>query len=572
MRLITEEPNLSSIQLLEDQEVPLSDALKATAQLTWTESISPSAIRSVEQDRAEKTAFGELVNRRGRKIKRKEPPKQDFITQEDALSRATDEGVTLEIPERGISDFKLNELIRLQKEQQLRESVSASFKGEGFGAGAARFGVSFGTALLDPANIAAAFVPVVGEARYAVMLSRATGGLGRLGVRARVGAIEGAAGAALVEPVILSQAIDEQRDYDLTDSFLNVAFGTVFGGGLHMGFGAIGDAVKARKQKISDGTITPEELATPVEHTTQPVSKTAEHVNSLTPQQREILGRTAVYQMSQGKEVNIEALIASMDEVNGPSLDEIEVSVKQDLEAEFKVEAEVKAKEISKLDKDIKTLQESKKPLTDEKLNLEKARKNIKDKAPKSDKKLSKTERSRRKQERIKAKEAEIDSRLNEVTAKLNKVDEDIQIKSDTRTNLEDPDVEAARNQERINREVNKRSKGFKKNPLSQAVSDATQQFGLGKSLQESNDAVGAGSLPEVAAQIEARISEGLDENVDLNQAQKWLDEVTEEINELPEDLRVEGQKILDAENAKVAEAQETSLAIKSALSCKGRT
>ena len=43
--------------------------------------------------------------------------------------------------------------------------------------------------LLDPLNIASAFVPVVGEARYANLLARAASPLGRAGVRAGVGAL-----------------------------------------------------------------------------------------------------------------------------------------------------------------------------------------------------------------------------------------------------------------------------------------------------------------------------------------------------------------------------------------------
>jgi len=85
----------------------------------------------------------------------------------------------------------------------------------------------------------AAFVPVVGEARWAIMAAR----LGRPAARLITGMAEGAVGAALTEPFVYAQAKAEQADYGLMDSLLNVAFGTVLGGGLHVGAGWLKDRV-----------------------------------------------------------------------------------------------------------------------------------------------------------------------------------------------------------------------------------------------------------------------------------------------------------------------------------------
>jgi len=60
----------------------------------------------------------------------------------------------------------------------------------------------------------------------------------RAAVRAGIGAIEGTAGAAMLEPATYALSRAEQRDYTMADSLANLAFGGIMGGGLHAGFGA----------------------------------------------------------------------------------------------------------------------------------------------------------------------------------------------------------------------------------------------------------------------------------------------------------------------------------------------
>ena len=116
----------------------------------------------------------------------------------------------------------------------------------GFGLGAAQFGTALFGSLLDPINIAASFIPVVGQARLAQLTARA----GQTGARAVTGVAEGAVGAALVEPIVYGQArMEYDQDYTMMDSLLNVAIGGVLGGGLHVGFGKISDRINATKQK-----------------------------------------------------------------------------------------------------------------------------------------------------------------------------------------------------------------------------------------------------------------------------------------------------------------------------------
>lgn len=141
-----------------------------------------------------------------------------------------------------ISETHARELRDLKQAELARRDVFARAEG-GLIQGAARLGVGLATSIVDPLNIASAFIPVVGPSRYALMLKQAAGPAGRTAVRIGVGAAEGAVGAAVVEPLVYGVARSEQADYHATDSMLNLAFGTVMGGGLHAGAGAVGDAL-----------------------------------------------------------------------------------------------------------------------------------------------------------------------------------------------------------------------------------------------------------------------------------------------------------------------------------------
>lgn len=121
-----------------------------------------------------------------------------------------------------------------------RNDIYGRFKG-GAAQQVAGFGVGLISQALDPLNAASAFLPVVGEARFALWAER----FGSVAARVGVGAIEGAAGAALLEPLTYSFAQDEQRNYGWVDSVANITFGTIIGAGLHAGVGAVSDRIAA---------------------------------------------------------------------------------------------------------------------------------------------------------------------------------------------------------------------------------------------------------------------------------------------------------------------------------------
>lgn len=148
--------------------------------------------------------------------------------------------------------------------------------------------------MLDPLNVASAFIPVVGEARFAALAGR----IGVGGARAVTGAVEGAVGAAILEPIVLAGARYEQADYDIVDSLANIAFGAGMGAGLHFAGGALKDRIEARR------------TASPIER----------QIDDLPRADQEALARTAVAQMSEGRPIDV-----------GPILDTMRTTRRQDL-------------------------------------------------------------------------------------------------------------------------------------------------------------------------------------------------------------------------------------------------
>jgi hypothetical protein len=106
--------------------------------------------------------------------------------------------------------------------------------------------------VLDPINVASAFIPVFPAARYAHLVKN----LGLTKARAVRGVVEGSVGATLAESIVITQAAQEQdENYNLLDSFLNVTIGGVLGGGLHVGFGKLSDTIERRSQKTKEQAV-----------------------------------------------------------------------------------------------------------------------------------------------------------------------------------------------------------------------------------------------------------------------------------------------------------------------------
>ncbi|MGH8466242.1 MAG: hypothetical protein ACRESP_14085, partial [Pseudomonas sp.] len=173
----------------------------------------------------------------------RQEPETPLLGAQQARDKVTAAGLDIKIPDQGIRSGALDVLIERHREQLARQQIMVRANG---GSIPVTIAGSLAASLLDPLNIASAFVPVVGEARYGAMLARATTPLGRAGVRAGVGALEGSVGAAIVEPLPLLAAQADQTEYGLSDSLANIALGGILGGGLHSVGGAVSDALRRR--------------------------------------------------------------------------------------------------------------------------------------------------------------------------------------------------------------------------------------------------------------------------------------------------------------------------------------
>jgi len=163
------------------------------------------------------------------------------LTQEAANQLFQGAGIKHSAPADGYTQSAVDIIIKRQRNQQLMREVDAATPYSWVGT-PVRGGAMLLAGLADPLNVASAFVPVVREARVASMLARAgESGLARAGARAAIGAAEGFVGSAVLEAPTYGLRTAMQDDYSMTDSLMNMAFGTVLGGGLHAVGGAIGD-------------------------------------------------------------------------------------------------------------------------------------------------------------------------------------------------------------------------------------------------------------------------------------------------------------------------------------------
>ena len=226
---------LGGPQILEDLPAPGEDVLAASFEEDLLRNPTSSAQRFEELQRAEGDPF---ITPFGARLVVPDPEQlSPMVSAEEARERAG--SLRLDIPDEGIREDHLNMLIESRREEAIRQSI-LSRRHTGFFGEAALLGQSVIASALDPINIGAAFVPVIREARFAAWAQR----FGVVRARAGRGAIEGVAGAALVEPIVLAAATAEQSDYGAWDSLLNIALGGALGGGLHVTGGAALDRIR----------------------------------------------------------------------------------------------------------------------------------------------------------------------------------------------------------------------------------------------------------------------------------------------------------------------------------------
>lgn len=121
------------------------------------------------------------------------------------------------------------------KQEEIQRASIAGNQSGGFVPFVARQAVGLAAGMLDPLNVAASFMPVVGEARLGAALARSFGeeAGGRLATAFGVGAARGAAGQAPLVALRYGMSQQEQADYTASNAMADLVMGTLLGGGLH---------------------------------------------------------------------------------------------------------------------------------------------------------------------------------------------------------------------------------------------------------------------------------------------------------------------------------------------------
>lgn len=160
----------------------------------------------------------------------------DQISKKEADELAAAQNVTLDIKD---GTYIGREAAKMMIERKYQSNKRAEYLENGpsgiAGLGASLTG-NIAASFLDPIGLAANFIPFIPAAKTAAIMTRAGGSLAaRIGARAAIGAAEGIAGAAILEPILAGTASDVGENYTLGDSAMNLAIGGLFGGVIHTG-------------------------------------------------------------------------------------------------------------------------------------------------------------------------------------------------------------------------------------------------------------------------------------------------------------------------------------------------
>ena len=262
---------------------------------------------------------------------------------------------------------------RKKKERERQSIMERGPKGSwnplsgGFYVGAAKLAVGIGTSFLDPINIGASFIPIYGQARFARSIAKAKG-MGTKSAKAfrntrlKRGAIEGAGGALLIEPLVYGVAQRIQADYDIYDSFLNVAFGSVIGGGLHVGAGKLKDMntnanfqarIRINRENLSKSDNGKPEVDLYKEYYPEEVADQMMKLDQMDAETRNVLLEKSIGDMILDEPVNTGPIVNADPTLNGTStqqLDLLLVKAKKNLET-IKKDTQIIIREGGKVNK-----------------------------------------------------------------------------------------------------------------------------------------------------------------------------------------------------------------------------
>ena len=176
-----------------------------------------------------------------------------MITAQQANQKYAAPGLKFNNP---LPDQVASEMYNAKVDENMRADVAARASSP-----VTRDVVGFAAGMLDPVNVAASFIPVLGEGNAARLAAAPV--LDRIVTRGVQGAVQGAAGQVPLAALQYGLATQSQQDFTAADALKSVLMGAVFGGIAHPVVGAIGDAFRpATPAPANDAFGTGDPLAT----------------------------------------------------------------------------------------------------------------------------------------------------------------------------------------------------------------------------------------------------------------------------------------------------------------------
>ena len=206
---------------------------------------------------------------------------------------------------------------------------------------------SLGTSFLDPINIGASFIPVVGQARFANLVARSGKNIARM----KKGFFEGLVGNAAIEPLVYGVAKSEQANYDAWDSFANIAVGGFLGSAAHVSFGRLGDFIAEKRGKPN----------------------IYQRLAAISPDNQQALLKYSVGKVIKGEKVDTGNVIIEKTIIGDPQLNKLDNQIKEfkslykdSIDRGDRKSAKIYLKNIRNLQKTERDLFEAKKKANDE--------------------------------------------------------------------------------------------------------------------------------------------------------------------------------------------------------------
>jgi hypothetical protein len=365
----------------------------ATFMNAWNYNPTSSVFRAVEQTQAYQSS-------------------SEYLDRDELNKQYGDLGLVFEKDTRaGVVDYLVE---RKKLENERAEVISRGPTGKL--AKSFFFLESLGTSFLDPINLAASFVPIVRETRFANMVARS----GKNVARMKKGFIEGFVGNTAVEPLVYGVARSEQANYDVYDSFANIAVGGFIGSAAHVGFGRIGDFIAEKRGKPN----------------------IYQKLAAISPENQQALLRYSIGKVLKGEKVDTGNVIVEKTRIGDERLNRLEDQIKEykglyknSLDNGDRKSAKVYLQNLRNLQKTERDLIEAKRKANDEaKLQEQKEGVNANNK-----KIISETEMTRREKvtSEIEAEAESINASTKVRQKQLDIKDEDIVIISSNKTEID---------------------------------------------------------------------------------------------------------------------------------------